>query len=123
MVRLITTRSAMDNIFAIAIRKNGVPIKFMMMDEKRIDGFKSWSNGISLTLSGIHKEFDPLANLPPKTIFSQNGKNQVLATTEVSLRFRYAFLEKFLETHSTGLAWAATIRCRIQIYQGHLGAV
>ncbi len=89
---------SMDNIFAIAIRKNGVPIKFMMLDEKRIDGFKSWTNGMSLTLSGVHKEFDPLTNLPPKTIFSQNGKNQVLATSEVSLRFRYAFLEKFLET-------------------------
>ena len=31
-----------DNIFAIAIRKPGVPMKFLMIDEKRVDFLKEW---------------------------------------------------------------------------------
>ena len=85
-----------DNIFAIAIRKSGVPLKFLMIDEKRVDMFKEWSNGFSVTLGGSHKTFEPLRELPPKSIF--NGDGSPLATSEVSLRLRYAFLEKFLES-------------------------
>ncbi len=83
-----------DNIFALAIRKNGVPIKFLMIDEKKIELFKQTPRGFSVTLSGIQKSFEPLQNLPPKQIFT----NDLLATSEVGVRFRYAFLEKFLES-------------------------
>jgi Family of unknown function (DUF5686)/CarboxypepD_reg-like domain len=96
-----------DNIFAIAIRKSGIPIKFMMVDEKRIDGFKSWNSGFSVTLSGLHKRFNPLENLPPKSIFSEIN-NEELATTEVSVRFRYAFLEKFLESTFNRISLGST---------------
>lgn len=86
-----------DNIFAIAIRKSGVPMKFMMVDEKKVDLFKEWKNGFSVGLGGTHKTFDPLRELPPKSIFI-NGKGTTLSTSEVSIRIRYAFLEKFLES-------------------------
>ena len=81
-----------DNIFAIAIRKSGVPIKFMMVEEKKVDLFKEWSNGFSVGLGGSYKTFDPLLNLPPKSLFSE------LTTAEYSIRLRYAFLERFLES-------------------------
>ena len=87
-----------DNIFAIAIRKSGVPLKFMMIDEKKIDFFKEWSNGFSVGIGGSHKSFDPLRQLPPKSIFLNGNNGSTLASTEVSLRVRYAFLEKFLES-------------------------
>ena len=81
-----------DNIFAIAIRKSGVPIKFMMVEEKKVDLFKEWSNGFSIGLGGSYKTFDPLLNLPPKSLFGE------LTTAEYSIRLRYAFLERFLES-------------------------
>ncbi|MEO5997458.1 MAG: DUF5686 family protein [Chitinophagaceae bacterium] len=87
-----------DNIFALAVRKPGIPLKFMQIDEKRIDFYKSWDNGFAATLSTVHKQFDPLRNLPPKFIFpSPNGES--LNNFEVSLKLRYAYLERFFETY------------------------
>jgi uncharacterized protein DUF5686 len=82
-----------DNIFALAIRKNGIPIKFLMTDEKKIDLFKEWKPGFSILLGGMHKTYEPLRNLPPKTLFDQN-----LETTEFSVRLRFAYLERYLES-------------------------
>jgi hypothetical protein len=83
-----------DNIFALAIRKSGVPIKFLSVDEKKLEIFKQTAEGFSVTLTGSNKSFEPLRNLPPKSVFT----NDLLATSEVSVRLRYAFLEKFLES-------------------------
>ncbi len=87
-----------DNIFALAIRKSGVPIKFLMIDEKRLEFFRETPSGFSVLATGLNKTFDPLRNLPPKELFD-NGRNTPLATTEFSLRFRYAYLEKFIENN------------------------
>ncbi|MCW3117797.1 MAG: carboxypeptidase-like regulatory protein, partial [Chitinophagaceae bacterium] len=87
-----------DNIFALAIRKSGVPIKFLMVDEKKIDFYKETKSGISVQLTGLHKTFEPLKNLPPKEIFSASLGTSDLATAEIALKIRYAFLEKFLES-------------------------
>lgn len=87
-----------DNIFALAIRKSGVPIKFLMVDEKKIDLYKQTKSGFSALLTGMHKAFEPLRNLPPKTMFSDVLKGGDLTTAEVSLKLRYAFLEKYLES-------------------------
>lgn len=86
-----------DNIFALAIRKSGVPIKFLLINEKKIDFFKQTKSGFSALLTGMHKEFQPLRNLPPVSIFDGTKGNRV-STAEISLRLRYAFLEKFLES-------------------------
>lgn len=86
-----------DNIFALAIRKAGVPIKFLMVEEKKLELFQEWNSGLSATLIGSNKTYDPLRNLPPKELFIQSAKN-TLTTTEVGIRFRYAYLEKFLES-------------------------
>jgi hypothetical protein len=86
-----------DNIFALAIRKNGVPIKFMMLDEKRVDFFRDTKKGFSTTLSAAHKKYDPVLNLPPKTLHVNGGTDSSVRATEVSVRLRYAYLEKFLE--------------------------
>ena len=85
-----------DNIFALAIRKSGVSMKFLMTDEKKIEGYKEWKNGFSALATVSHKSFDPLRQLPPKMLFT-HGDEQ-LATAEVSIRLRYALLEKFLES-------------------------
>jgi len=85
-----------DNIFALAIRKSGVPIKYLMLDEKKIDFYQQTRSGFSALLTGVHKEYQPLKNLPP---VSFDGKENVpVVTAEIALRLRYAFLEKFLES-------------------------
>ncbi len=87
-----------DNIFAMAIRKSGVPMKFLFVDEKRVEYLNEWRSGFSARINLLHKEFEPLLNLPPKEIFAAVSKTGALATSEVVLRLRYAFLERFLET-------------------------
>lgn len=86
-----------DNIFALAVRKPNIPLKFMQIEETRVDYFKSWDNGFSATLGVFHKQYDPLLNLPPKSLFTST-LGEPLNNVEVSLKLRYAFLEKFLET-------------------------
>jgi hypothetical protein len=85
-----------DNIFALAIRKPGVPIKFMKLQEGRVDFFKEWPVGFSVLLSNRHKQYTPVLNLPPKIYFPvENG--EPLNTFETSVRLRFAYLEKFVE--------------------------
>src|SRR5690348_13816321 len=86
-----------DNIFALAIRKSGVPIKFLMINEKRVEFYHQTKSGFSGMLIGIQKEFEPLKNLPSLAIY-EGHKNGILQTSEIGLRLRYAFLEKFLES-------------------------
>ena len=69
-----------------------------MFFPQKIDFFKEWSNGFSVGIGGSHKSLDPLRQLPPKSIFLNGNNGSTLASTEVSLRVRYAFLEKFLES-------------------------
>ncbi len=85
-----------DNIFALAIRKKGVPIKFIKHQEYRLDGFKEWRSGLSVLLSGKHKAYNPIQNLPGKELFT-HPKADPLTSFEASVRLRFAYLEKFLE--------------------------
>lgn len=87
-----------DNIFALAIRKPGVPIKFMRVEEWRVDLFKEWNIGFSMLLSSRHREFNPVRNLPVKDQFPIKTDG-FLTTFETSLRLRFAYLEKFVENN------------------------
>ena len=86
-----------DNIFALAIRKSGVRMKFLMADEKKVEYYKQSKGGFSVTLASSHRIFEPLRQLPPASLFL-NGKTSQLASAETSIRLRYAKLERFLET-------------------------
>lgn len=86
-----------DNIFALAIRKNAVPIKFLMVEEEKLEYFHEWHNGFSITLTGARKQFDPVRNLPSKEIY-KGTEGTPLNTFETSVKFRFAYLEKFLES-------------------------
>jgi hypothetical protein len=86
-----------DNIFALAVRKPNVPIKFINLEEKKLELFKEWHSGFSVTLTGDNKIYNPMLNLPPKDIFL-GTTGQPLNTFEASVRLRFAYLEKFFET-------------------------
>jgi len=87
-----------DNIFALAIRKSDIPIKFMKIDEKRFEFFHETKGGFSALLATTHKQFDPLQSIPPKDSFTVSS-GEPLRTFEVSLRLRFAYLERFLENN------------------------
>jgi len=87
-----------DNIFALAIRKTGVPIKFLFTEEKRIELFKEWHSGFSVTLNTSSKQYNPLRNLPLKADYPPES-GQAFNNFETSIKFRFAYLEKFLETY------------------------
>lgn len=86
-----------DNIFALAIRKPDVPVKFIKIDEKRFEFFNEHRSGFSELVAVTHKGFTPLKNIPPKDSFPSFDGRSPLTSFEVSLRLRFAYLEKFLE--------------------------
>jgi hypothetical protein len=86
-----------DNIFALAIRKSGVPIKFLNLEEQKVEVFKEWLSGFSITVGGDHKVYNPVRNLPSKEIFPWKSGNPLNAF-ELSFKLRFAYLEKFFET-------------------------
>jgi hypothetical protein len=88
-----------DNIFALAIRKPNIPIKFINIEEKRFEFFHETKAGFSTLLALAHKDYTPLKNLPVKDSFPVSNGGSPLTTFEVSLRLRFAYLEKFLENN------------------------
>src|SRR6478672_9632732 len=85
-----------DNIFALAVRKQNVPVKYLRLRQERLEAFHEWNSGFSILLSSLHKQYDPVRNLPPADHFP-DGIGQLLNSFETSVRFRFAYLEKFLE--------------------------
>ncbi|MEP6676066.1 MAG: DUF5686 family protein, partial [Ferruginibacter sp.] len=85
-----------DNIFALAVRKNRVPVKFMNIEETKAEYFNEWRSGLSALITLDNRNFTPLKNLPDKFYFS-NTTGAALNNAEVSLKLRYAYLERFLD--------------------------
>src|SRR5688572_23107924 len=87
-----------DNIFALAVRQSNVPVKVMKIEESRFEFFQETKSGFSGLFAAALKQFDPLQNIPPKDSFPvEVGKP--LKTFEISLRLRFAYLERFLESN------------------------
>jgi hypothetical protein len=87
-----------DNVFTLAVRKDQVPIKLIRIDHRMLEYFREWKNGFSVTLSANRKTYDPLLNLPEADAYPSPAKGDPFNNFEVSLRLRYAYLEKFVET-------------------------
>ncbi|MES1219724.1 MAG: DUF5686 family protein [Bacteroidota bacterium] len=87
-----------DNIFAVAFRKPNIPIKFLKITEERFEFYKQNKAGFSAMFTALHKNYLPVRNLVPVDSFAYIKGNNPMTTTEVSLRIRFAYLEKFLES-------------------------
>jgi hypothetical protein len=85
-----------DNIFSLAVRKPNVPFKFLKVQQARVDFSKETSYGLTFAVSASQKQFDPVRALPGKEMFTGNG-GEALNNTELGLRVRFAYLERFLE--------------------------
>jgi Family of unknown function (DUF5686) len=87
-----------DNIFAIAVRKPNVPIKFINLTEQKLEWFNEWLNGFSITLTADHKVYNPELNLAPLSDF-EKGPGNPMNGFELAVNLRFAFLEKFFENN------------------------
>jgi len=111
-----------DNIFALALRKNGIPIKNIKVKEKRFEIFKETFSWMSNKITVTHKNYLPLRNLVPLDSFRTVSNSNPLTSFEVSLKLRFAYLERFLETtfYRTSLGSSYPIG-EINITQGFSG--
>ncbi|HLK30362.1 MAG TPA: DUF5686 family protein [Puia sp.] len=87
-----------DNIFSLAFRKANIPIKFIHIEQKKLELFKEWHSGFSVALTGDNKIYNPLQNLPLKDNYPSTT-GQTLNTFEASIKLRFAYLEKFFENN------------------------
>ncbi len=113
-----------DNVFALAIRKNGIPVKNIKVNEKRLEFFNETLPWMSNKLTVTHKSSLPLRNLVPLDSFVASATGDPLTSFEVSLRLRFAWLERFLESHfyRTSLGSAYPIG-EINISRGFAGVL
>jgi hypothetical protein len=86
-----------DNVFSFAIRKPNTTRKFIRVKEMRFEEFNEWGKGFSTEWFFTHVQYDPLKNLPLKSAFPV-GSGTELTNFEVALKFRFAYLEKFIES-------------------------
>lgn len=86
-----------DNIFSLAIRKQGVPLKFLKIEQQKIEYSKETSSGFTFGVIATHKQFNPVRALPSLSYFDEPGNGGTLNNTELTFRVRFAYLERFLE--------------------------
>ena len=87
----------MDNVFTLAARKAQIPIKFLRVQQEKFEFFKETATGFSFELQGTRKQFNPVRALPDPKIYQRQDSSSGLINTEVSLKIRFAYLERFLE--------------------------
>ncbi|MEO7393368.1 MAG: DUF5686 family protein, partial [Chitinophagaceae bacterium] len=88
-----------DNIFALAIRKKNIPIKNIKVNEKRFEFFNETFPWMSNLIAITHKTTLPLRNLLPVDSFPVKGNGNSFTNFEIALRLRFAYLERFVESH------------------------
>ncbi len=84
-----------DNLFAVAVRKQDVPIKYIRLKQQRLDYLQEWKSGFSTLLSVQNRQYNPVLNLPGKNSFP-GSSSSVFNAFDVSLRLRFAYQEKFI---------------------------
>jgi hypothetical protein len=88
-----------DNIFALAVRKNNIPVKNIKVEEKRFEFFRENAAWMSNRLAITYKSTTPLRNLLPADSFAVSNNGTPFTNFEIALRVRIAYLERFVESH------------------------
>lgn len=88
-----------DNIFSRLFRKSNIPWKIAFVNDAHVEFYKEYFSGFSHQLSIINRDYQPYAPLPSTAIFQDDeGKPTThVVSTEVNVRLRFAYKEKFLE--------------------------
>lgn len=87
----------MDNIFTLAARKQQIPFKFLRVRQEKFEFFKETNAGFSFEFNATRKQFTPVRALPDASVYAKPGNENGLLNTELSLKIRFAYLERFLE--------------------------
>ncbi|MGH2553659.1 MAG: DUF5686 family protein, partial [Chitinophagaceae bacterium] len=87
-----------DNLFALAVRKNNVPVKNIKVNEKRFEFYREMTPFMSNLLTITHTATLPLRNLLPIDSF-KTTVGDPLTSFEAGIKFRFAYGERFLESH------------------------
>ena len=88
---------AYDNLFALTSRKADVPIKLIRIEQQKLEYFKEWRSGLSITTNLHRKLYDPIRNLPFKTDYSSADDAGNFNDFQVNAKIRFAYLERFLQ--------------------------
>lgn len=86
-----------DNIFSLAVRKPNIPIKFLRAQQQKLEFSKETTSGFTVGIAALHKQFNPIRALPGISYYNDGGNYQTLNNTEISIRLRFAYLERFIE--------------------------
>jgi hypothetical protein len=86
-----------DNVFSIASRKPRIPLKFLRVRQDKIEFYKETNSGLSFEFNATRKDFTPVRALPDAEVYSKQKGVNGLINTELSLKLRFAYMERFLE--------------------------
>ncbi len=87
-----------DNIFSLAIRKPGVPNKFLYIKQRSLEYFKEFNSGFSIHTGLQQKLYEPIRNLPSKDLYTTAAATySPLNNAESFVKLRYAYLERFID--------------------------
>ncbi len=91
-------RVTFDNIFTLAVRRPGIPMKFMFSDDTRFEFYKEYYSGFSHMVTLLRKNYSAYPPLPSVDIFNDEDGNPAnnITQTEVNIKLRYAYKERFL---------------------------
>lgn len=93
------SEAATDNFLSSLVRKRYLPFKLAFVKDLRLEHYKEYFNGFSHEFTFLRKEFIPYAPLPSTPIFKDEGGNPAASVinTEIGLKVRFAYKERFLE--------------------------
>lgn len=86
-----------DNLFALTSRKSDVPIKLLRIEQQKIEYFKEWRTGLSITANLHRKIYDPIVNIPGKTDYAISDDAGNFNDFQFNAKVRFAYLERFLQ--------------------------
>ncbi len=86
-----------DNILSSIIRKPGIQWKQAFVDNRRVEFYKMFFNGISSAIILQNRVFTPYYPLPYNMFVDERGNpSSQVTNSQVGLEFRYAYKEKYL---------------------------
>ncbi len=102
-----------DNLFSQLIRRQGIPQKFLGVEEFKVGFGKDWASQLSLNAFISRIDYQTYNPLPSIRILSDNP----LINTELVLKMRYAPGEQIISTHRKDIK----IRSNQPIYECRFG--
>ena len=106
-VRFSEEDLTIDNIFSQALRRPGIPQKFLGEEEFKVKFIKEWDNGLSNSITMARVDYEPYTPLPGKHTLV-NGKYLQFTNSDFMYRIRYAPGERKILTNRRPIRFKGT---------------